>query len=350
MEEIMNPSEESPWWGNYLDYFSNDWNYSYYGDFVEENFEGDNVCDLSSNFVPVFILVLYSVAFVVGTLGNTLLLGVLIKSRKIWGITDTFILHLAVADILLLMTLPFWTSQSASGAGWVFGTFFCKVTGSVFTINFYCGIFLLVCISVSYYLSIVHSTKVFTQKSWMIHASCLLVWLFSVLLSIPDWIFLEDLKDPRRGNKSECIRNYKKFDLDDKIYKMAGRGLYHTLGFVLPSIALVFCYSGILWQLHCGTKSLQKQRAFKVIIAVVAVFFLCWTPYNITLWVDTVKLNSRNVNLCETETFLEKALTVTSALGYFHCCLNPILLLLLDVKCRRQLLNMWTKTSYSSVF
>ncbi|KAM4735222.1 C-X-C chemokine receptor type 3-like [Anableps anableps] len=329
-----NPSTDQ-WWHDYAEYIVNNSNYSDYGDF-----EGGDVCDLSSTFEALFIPTLYSVAFIVGILGNGLLLGVLFKSRKSWSVTDTFILHLAISDVLLLLTLPLWSVQHATQPGWQFGSVLCKITGTVFTINFYCGIFLLACISVDRYLSIVHATQMYTRrKPWVVHASCLLVWLFSVLLSIPDWIFLEDLKDPRRGNKTECVRNYKKFDLDDKIYKMVGRGLYHTLGFLLPSIVLVFCYSCILWQLRCGTKGLQKQRAFKVIIAVVAVFFLCWTPYNVALWVDTVRQNNSSVSTCGTQTSLGKALTVTSSLGYLHCSLNPILYAFVGVKFRRQLLN-----------
>ncbi|MEQ2212744.1 hypothetical protein XENOCAPTIV_004404 [Xenoophorus captivus] len=85
-------------------------NYSfdeYYG------YEEGDICDPEEGVKlgEVFIPILYSVTFIVGILGNRLLLGVLIKRRKIWSVTDTFILHLAVADILLLVTLPFWVAE-----------------------------------------------------------------------------------------------------------------------------------------------------------------------------------------------------------------------------------------------
>lgn len=208
-----------------------------------------------------------------------------------------------------------------------------------FQINFYCGIFLLACISLDRYLSIVHATQMYTRrKAWVVHASCSVVWLLSLLLSIPDWIFLEVVTDGRR-ERVECVRNYHKFGRQySSTLKLAARGLYHTVGFLLPSAVLVFCYSCILWQLRCGTQGIQKQRAFKVIIAVVAVFFICWTPYNITLMVDTVQQGNGS-NSCEMNTSLDKALIVTSSLGYLHCSLNPILYAFVGVKFRRQLLN-----------
>lgn len=119
----------------YLDAFYNvsDDNSSY-GDYC---CDGGDVCDLNEgvHFEAVFIPVLYSVAFIVGVLGNGVLLGVLVQSRKTWSVTDTFILHLGVADVLLLVTLPLWTAQAAQEAGWTFGTPLCKITGTVFTVR-----------------------------------------------------------------------------------------------------------------------------------------------------------------------------------------------------------------------
>lgn len=191
------------------------------------------------------------------------------------------------------------------------------------------------------------------RKPWVVQVSCLAVWLFSLLLSIPDWIFLEAVTD-KRWDKIECIRNYLKFtpqsdygksdDYAEFAYRMvhdwrlASRLLYHIVGFLLPSAVLIFCYACILHRLKCGLQGLQKQKAVRVIVAVVAVFFLCWTPYNITLMVDTLNSGSSN-DTCETRTPLEKAKIVTHTIGYLHCSLNPILYAFVGVKFRRQLLD-----------
>ncbi|XP_034409195.1 C-X-C chemokine receptor type 3-like [Cyclopterus lumpus] len=302
--------------------------------------ENEDMCDPNAggHFEAVFIPALYSVAFIVGILGNGVLLGVLAQSRRTWSVTDTFILHLGVADVLLLVTLPLWAAQSVHG--WTFGTPLCKITGAVFTINFYCGIFLLACISLDRYLSIVHATQMYSRrKPWVVQISCLAVWLFSLLLSIPDWIFLDAVEEDRLNNKTQCVRNYLKFAsgaVGD--WRLASRLLFHTVGFLLPSVILIFCYSCILHRLRCGSQGLQKQKAFRVIVAVVAVFFLCWTPYNITLMVDTLHF-SHISETCGVRTSLETAKIITSSVGYLHCSLNPILYAFVGVKFRRQLLD-----------
>lgn len=185
------------------------------------------------------------------------------------------------------------------------------------------------------------------RNPWVVHISCMVVWLFSLLLSIPDWIFLEALEDIRR-DKTECVHNFLKFDnlSEDALkvsrsvgdWRLASRLLYHIVGFLLPSAILIFCYSSILRRLRCGSQGLQKQKAFRVIVAVVAVFFLCWTPYNITLMVDTLNTGSSN-ETCGVRSSLEKARIITSSVGYLHCSLNPILYAFVGVKFRRQLLN-----------
>lgn len=116
--------------------------YELYGNSSYENShddccDGGDICELKEDvlFEATFIPVLYSVAFFVGVLGNGVLLGVLAQSRRTWSVTDTFILHLSVADVLLLVTLPLWAAQAAQSHGWTFGTPLCKVTGAVFTVR-----------------------------------------------------------------------------------------------------------------------------------------------------------------------------------------------------------------------
>ncbi|XP_016379631.1 C-X-C chemokine receptor type 3-like isoform X2 [Sinocyclocheilus rhinocerous] len=290
------------------------------------------------NFSVLEDLYNYSYILNVGLVGNGLVLVVLWKKRMSLNVTDVFILHLCLADILLLLTLPFWAVEAVKG--WIFDTVLCKLTGALFKINFYCGIFMLSCISLDRYLSIVHAVQMYSRKKPMVtHCCCLMVWLFCLLLSIPDWKFLVATEDSRRQDKTQCVPDYQSGS-----WLLVTRLLYHILGFILPALIMLFCYSCILLRLRRGSQCMQKKRAIRVIIALVLAFFISWTPYNITLIVDTIQtnwtLNTSNQTSCESATALDVALTATSTLGYLHCCVNPVLYAFVGVKFRQHLLDM----------
>ncbi|XP_056619399.1 C-X-C chemokine receptor type 3-like [Triplophysa dalaica] len=312
--------------------WSTDFNYSY-----DYNYSGGDVCgpESSMHFDSIFIPVLYTVALIVGLLGNGLVLVVLWRKRRSWNVTDIFILHLSLADVLLLLTLPLWAVEAVRG--WSFGTGLCKLTGALFRINFYCGIFMLACISFDRYLSIVHAVQMYSRKKPMvIHCCCLTVWLFCLLLSIPDWIFLKDTMNSRLDDKTECL-------IPNPQMRLATHVFYHVVGFALPAAMLLFCYTRILLRLKRGSQCVQKKRAMHVIVALVLAFFISWTPYNITLMVDTVhNLNDNisNQTSCAGRTALDVALTATSTLAYLHCCVNPVLYAFVGVKFRQQVLDM----------
>lgn len=120
-------------------------------DYPGEN-ESDTCCasppcpqDFSLNFDRAFLPALYGLLFVLGLLGNGAVAAVLLSQRAALSSTDTFLLHLAVADALLVLTLPLWAVDAA--VQWVFGSGLCKVAGALFNINFYAGALLLACIS-----------------------------------------------------------------------------------------------------------------------------------------------------------------------------------------------------------
>lgn len=99
------------------------------------------VCDqhTSMHFEAIFTPILYSVAFVLGLMGNGLVVVVLCQKRRTWSVTDVFVLHLSVADMLVLLTLPLWAVDAMSG--WSFGTGFCKLSGALFKVKRSCSFY-----------------------------------------------------------------------------------------------------------------------------------------------------------------------------------------------------------------
>ncbi|KAM3850087.1 atypical chemokine receptor 4-like [Diretmus argenteus] len=176
----MDVSEEEEYY--YHENFSHNYSYDDYSTMCEKS-------DVRS-FAGLFLPVVYTVCLVVGLAGNTLVVAVYAYHKRLKTMTDAFLTHLAVADLLLLFTLPFWAADAARG--WELGEALCKMVSACYTVNFTCCMLLLACVSLDRYLASVRAQgrdrggclqKVFTRK----HCGkvCLVVWVTALLLGLP---------------------------------------------------------------------------------------------------------------------------------------------------------------------
>ncbi|XP_024614502.1 C-X-C chemokine receptor type 3 [Neophocaena asiaeorientalis asiaeorientalis] len=297
--------------------------------------ESDSCCasppcpqDFSLNFDRAFLPVLYSLLFMMGLLGNGAVAAVLLSQRAVLSSTDTFLLHLAVADALLVLTLPLWAVDAA--VEWVFGSGLCKVAGALFNINFYAGALLLACISFDRYLSIVHATQLYRRgPPTRVAITCVAVWGLCLLFALPDFIFLSAHHD-KRLNATHCQYSF------PQVGRTALRILQLVAGFLLPLLVMAYCYARILAVLLVS-RGQRRLRAMRLVVVVVVAFALCWTPYHLVVLVDTLMDLGAVARNCGRESSVDVAKSVTSGMGYMHCCLNPLLYAFVGVKFRERM-------------
>ncbi|XP_072326294.1 C-X-C chemokine receptor type 3-like [Scyliorhinus torazame] len=285
-------------------------------------------------FNSLFIPIIYSIVFLLGVFGNGMLIFIIARHKQGKTLTDTFILHLAIADLLLVFTLPFWMVEAVSG--WVFGNAMCKITGGVFALNLYSSILFLVCISFDRYLAIVHAIHMYRRRKPLhIHGICLLIWVFCLLLALVDLIF-RDVYEPSYLEMKACTYS---FGVESaKAWKIFLRLFHHSMGFFLPVAAMLYCYCMIfrtLWH----SNVFERQKSLKVVVTIVVVFVVCWLPYNAVLFVDTLEsLDAIRAN-CAMLNTLDISRTVTQSLGLVHSCLNPLLYAFIGVRFRGEMLR-----------
>ncbi|NXQ85908.1 GPR25 protein, partial [Nyctibius grandis] len=113
-------------------------------------------------FTTVFIPILYSVVFLLGLAGNLFVIVLMAKKSGGKRVVDTFVLNLAVADVIFVCTLPFWVASGARGNRWPLGEGLCKVSSYAIAVNRCSSILFLTALSVERYLVIrkVLDTKV----------------------------------------------------------------------------------------------------------------------------------------------------------------------------------------------
>ncbi|NXV27834.1 CCR9 protein, partial [Rissa tridactyla] len=303
-----------------LDYYRNDSaGMSLYGNPVNDT---DFMCDKRQvrQFARAFLPVCFWLIFSVGTVGNALVVLVYCKYRFRRSTVDRYLLHLAIADLLLLFTLPFWAK--AASDGWIFKNFMCKVVNSMYKINFYgCSLFL-TCISFDRYITIVQAMKAKTSKRRRLLRSklmCLAVWLTSVSLCIPEIVYSQST---RVGDITVCKITYP--PNVSAVFRVTVLALKVTIGFFFPLFVMVICYALIINTLLQAKRS-HKQKSLKIITMIITAFLVSQFPYNILLLVKAINTYTRVAYSCQAADRLDVGLQVTQSIAFLHSCLNPFL-------------------------
>lgn len=163
---------------------------------------------------------------------------------------------------------------------------------------------------------------------------CLAVWFFCLLLSIPDWLYLKAKSNLEQEDNIECVHEY-----PSQASCLASRLLYCVLGFLL-AVILLYCCVHVLLQGRSDQR-VSKQKAVKVFLALVLAFFISWTPYNITVLVDTFHFSrSKSPGHCEDGRWT--AVKSTAVLGLLHACVNPLIYFGFSEKFRHWVLTVVT--------
>ncbi|XP_072307047.1 atypical chemokine receptor 4b [Eucyclogobius newberryi] len=312
-------------------------------DSLNETYDYDEyytLCDKEAvrSFGSVFLPIMYAVVLVVGLSGNALVMVVYTSRLRLRTLTDVCILNLAVSDLLLLFTLPFWAADAVHG--WRLGSAACKITSFVYSTNFSCGMLLLACVSVDRYRAVAQVTRgrpgisSNVKKQWLL--VCFALWATASFLSLPELIF-STVKHSHYG--TSCTAVYPIHMA--RAAKSALELLEVILRFLVPFVVMVVCYSCVGWTLsrEAGGRRQRKWRALRVLLAVVAVFLLTQLPYTVVKLSRMLDIIYALVTDCETSKHLDRALQVTESLALTHACINPLLYAFMGSSFRPHLLK-----------
>lgn len=273
---------------------------------------------------------LYSLVFIFGFVGNMLVIIILISCKKLKSMTDIYLFNLAISDLLFLLTLPFWAHYAANE--WVFGNIMCKLFTGIYHIGYFGGIFFIILLTIDRYLAIVHA--VFAIKARTVNfgvITSVVTWVVAVFVSLPEIIFMRSQKE---GSHYTCSPHFPRIQY--RFWKHFQTLKMVILSLILPLLVMVICYSGILNTLFRCRNEKKRHRAVRLIFAIMIVYFLFWTPYNIVLLLTTFQ-EYFGLNNCSSSNRLDQAMQVTETLGMTHCCLNPVIYAFVGEKFRNYL-------------
>ncbi|KAM6169271.1 C-C chemokine receptor type 3 [Rhynchocyon petersi] len=282
--------------------------------------------DLGAQLLPP----LYSLVFVVGLLGNIVVVVILMKYKRLRIMTNIYLFNLAISDLLFLITLPFWIHY-AGWNKWVFGHCLCKFLAGVYYLGLYSEIFFIVLLTIDRYLAIVHAVFALRARTVTFGIiTSVFTWVLAGLAALPEFIFHEFQE---HDDQSLCSPHYPEYNVDT--WKRFQALRMNILGLALPLLVMAICYSGIIKALlKCPNR--QKYKAIRLIFVIMVVFFLFWTPYSLALLLSAFQVLLPENN-CEQSKQLDLALAVTEVVANTHCCVNPIIYAFVGERFRKYL-------------
>ncbi|KAM5154372.1 G-protein coupled receptor 15 isoform 2-T2 [Callospermophilus lateralis] len=268
--------------------------------------------------------------FLTGVLGNLILIGALYFKRGSRRLIDIFIINLAASDFIFLVTLPLWVDKEASLGLWRTGSFLCKGSSYMISVNMHCSVFLLTCMSVDRYLAIMCPaiSRKFRRRDCA-YGVCTCVWLVSCLLGLPTVLSRElTLID----GKPYCAEKRA------TSAKLTWALVTLIFTFFVPLLSIVTCYCCITRKLcvhyqQSGKHNKKLRKSIKIIFIVVTAFVFSWLPFN------TFKLlaiiSGLQPKLHFSSALLQRGMEVSGPLAFANSCVNPVIYYVFDSYIRR---------------
>uniref|UniRef100_A0A7N8Y6J2 Gastrin/cholecystokinin type B receptor n=1 Tax=Mastacembelus armatus TaxID=205130 RepID=A0A7N8Y6J2_9TELE len=324
-------------------------------------------------------IVLYSLIFLLGVLGNSLIIAVLVRNRRMRTVTNLFLLSLAISDLMVsLVCIPFTLIPNLM-RDFIFGIGICKLVMYFMGVSVSVSTFNLVAISLERYSAICNPL---TSRTWQTksHAAKVITatWVVSFILMLPYPIF-SILKPFTRLNNS--TGNMCRLVWPNDVIQQSWYVSLLLLLFLIPGIVMMTAYGLISMELYrgfkfelskrkssrerqastgsirpgdndgcylqpskkktrvCGSSStanlMAKKRVIRMLLVIVFLFFLCWTPvFVVNAWQAFDRRSAYRLT--------GAPISFIHLLSYTSACVNPIIYCFMNKRFRQGMLATFT--------
>ncbi|XP_050006185.1 cholecystokinin receptor type A [Alexandromys fortis] len=212
----------------------------------------------SKEWQPAVQILLYSLIFLLSVLGNTLVITVLIRNKRMRTVTNIFLLSLAVSDLMLcLFCMPFNLIPNLL-KDFIFGSAMCKTTTYFMGTSVSVSTFNLVAISLERYGAICRPLQ---SRVWQTKSHALKViaatWCLSFTIMTPYPIYSNLVPFTKNNNQTA---NMCRFLLPSDAMQQSWQTFLLLILFLIPGIVMVVAYGLISLELYQGIKFDASQK------------------------------------------------------------------------------------------
>ncbi|XP_051726432.1 C3a anaphylatoxin chemotactic receptor-like [Ctenopharyngodon idella] len=281
-------------------------------DYFNNQNETDYPIDNLWNYMIVSSQVFFYLTLILGVPGNAFV--VYVAGMKMKRTVNTVgFLNLAIADLFCCLSTLYFVAENFLEENWLDGSvFMCKIVPFIMHITMFASVFTLSLISLDRFTLVITPVWAKNHRSLLIaRLSSVAAWVLALILSLPFMMIKENSTD----GISYCLQY--EFEKEEMYRRLCI--IRFVFGFLIPLICITTCYGFIAHKL--GRSHFNSGRVFRIMLAIIVAFFLCWLPYHI------VHLIIIFDNDWETSNFLVALVVYPLAisLAYVNSCLNPIL-------------------------
>ncbi|XP_063289401.1 probable G-protein coupled receptor 174 [Pelobates fuscus] len=282
-------------------------------------------CELDMNHTSISQLyaITYTIILVPGLIGNVLALWVFYAYMRETKRAVIFMINLAIADLLQVLSLPLRIFYYLSN-WWPFPNFLCMFCFYLKYVNMYASIFFLVCISVRRFLYLIYPFRFTDRKR-----------IFDVYVSFAGWIVVcvSCLPFPllrisnNTTNTDKCFVDLPLVDigLPNSIMAVTFAELF---GFVTPLTIVLYCSWRTILSLkepdHTCHDLGEKRKALKMILTCALVFLVCFAPYHLSFPLDFL-VKANKIESCSQQKTIRTFHSVAICLASMNSCLDPVI-------------------------
>uniref|UniRef100_A0A667YTQ8 Gastrin/cholecystokinin type B receptor n=1 Tax=Myripristis murdjan TaxID=586833 RepID=A0A667YTQ8_9TELE len=328
-------------------------------------------------------IVLYSLIFLLSVLGNSLIIAVLVRNRRMRTVTNLFLLSLAVSDLMVsLVCIPFTLIPNLM-RDFIFGTGMCKLVMYFMGVSVSVSTFNLVAISLERYSAICNPL---TSRTWQTksHAAKVIsaTWVASFILMLP-YPISSTLKPFIRLNNS--TGHMCRLVWPNDVIQQSWYVSLLLLLFLIPGIVMMTAYGLISMELYRGIRQelnsrkssrdrqsstgsikpgdsdgcylqpskkrsmtlgrvysnnstanlMAKKRVIRMLLVIVFLFFVCWTPvFVVNAWQAFDRRSAYRLT--------GAPISFIHLLSYTSACVNPIIYCFMNKRFRQGMLATFT--------
>ncbi|KAM7025050.1 proteinase-activated receptor 2 [Acridotheres tristis] len=239
---------------------------------------------LTGKLTTVFLPIVYIFVFIIGLPSNAMALWVFFFRTKKKHPAVIYMVNLALADLFFIVWFPLKISYHLNGNNWLFGEGLCKVFVGFFYGNMYCSILFMTCLSVQRYWVVVNPIVNSKKKSEIALGISIAIWILILLGTIPLYLV----------NQTAYISNLNITTCHDVLpenvlaHDMFSYFLSLATGlFLIPAIITAVAYILMIKTLSASiidvSTGKKRKRAIRLIIVVLSMYLICFTPSNVLI-------------------------------------------------------------------